>query len=212
MQLTERLKLLGLRRFSQRVLAAVFRSRAYLLYSRNCAGATMPDPLPGETFRVLTADNLAEMQTVVDGLLSLSADNAEYIADIRRRHVIGFIIEFDDTVAHYGYVFLRNKTACILGLDDKTALVGNAFTVPTYRGKSAQPRSVKARASLARDAGYERILAETSPDNLASQRGMTKGGMQLLGRMDLLVAISVLVFRWRRPTGFPMIGFCLRAN
>ena len=94
----------------------------------------------------------------------------------------------------------------------KTALIGNAFTVPAYRGKSAQPRSVKARASLAREAGYERILAETSPDNLASQRGMTKGGMQLLGRMDLLVAISVLVFRWRRPAGFPLIGFCLWAK
>jgi RimJ/RimL family protein N-acetyltransferase len=172
----------------------------------------MPDPLPGETFHVLTADNLSGLQTVVERLLSVSPDNAEYVTDIRRRRVIGFIIEFDSTVVHYGYVFLRNKTACILGLDSKTALIGNAFTVPAYRGKSAQPRSVKARASLARAGGYERILAETSLDNLASQRGMTKGGMQLLGRMDLLLAISILVFRWRRPAGFPIFGFCLRAN
>lgn len=212
MKLTERQNMLGIRRFARRVLWVFFRNRAHLLYCRNCTDATMPDPLPGETFHVLTADNLPELSKVVERLLSVSSDSAEYIADIRRRRVVGFVIEFDSDVVHYGYVFLRNKTACILGLDNKTALIGNAFTVPAYRGKSAQPRSVVARASFARDAGYERILAETSPDNLASQRGMIKGGMRQLGRMDLIVVFTMLVFRWRRPMGFPAIGFCLRAH
>jgi len=169
----------------------------------------MPRPLPGEVFHVLTTDDLRAQQRVVDALLMLSSDNAEYLHDIQRGRVIGFVIEFEQTLVHYSYLFLRNKNACILGLDVNTALIGNAFTVPIYRGKGAQARSVKARASLAHGAGYQSILAETSPDNVASQRGMLKGGMRLLGRMDLWVALTMFVFRRRKPAGFSPLGVCL---
>ena len=67
-----------------------------------------------------------------------------------------------------------------------------------------------ARAALAGEHGFERIAAETAPDNLASQRGMSKGGMKLLGRMDLVVVLNVLVLRLRRPKGFKPAAFCLR--
>lgn len=210
MQLIDRLRLLGLRQFTKRLLSALFRSRAYVLFSRDCEDAVMPEPLPGEAFHVLSAHNLIEKQTLLEALLSVSHENAEYVEDIRRHRILGFVIEFEQEVAHYGYLFLRNKTACILGIDSKTALIGNAFTVPGYRGKGAQPRSVRARAALARENGYRTILAETNPDNAASQRGMAKGGMQLVGRMDLFVVCSFLVARWRRPAGFPLIGFCAR--
>jgi RimJ/RimL family protein N-acetyltransferase len=168
----------------------------------------MPEPAEGESFRTITRENLAEMQPVVEALLAVSGSTAEYVADIRRGRIVGFVILYQDEVVHYSFLFLRNKTACILGLDRHSALIGNAFTIPGYRGRRAQPRSVKARCHLAREAGYERIVAETSPDNLASQKGMQKGGMLLLGRMDLALALTIFVFRWRRPSGFRLWGLC----
>lgn len=169
----------------------------------------MPDPLQGEVFHVLTRDNLKEKRALVDRLIATAPYNRGYVADIRRGLIVGFIIEADRRIVHYGYLFLRNRMACILGMRGATAVIGNAFTVPDYRGKSAQSRSVMARSCLAGQAGFETIAAETSPDNHASQRGMSKAGMQRIGRMDVVVVLSILVLRWRRPAGFPMVGFCL---
>ena len=59
--------------------------------------------------------------------------------------------------------------------------------------------------------GYRFIAAETSPENRASQRGMHKGGMSLIGRLELAVILNCLIIRWQRPSGISMFGFCLRS-
>lgn len=198
-----------MRALTKRALKHVFRARAYVIFSRDCRDAVMPSPLDGEVFSVLTRENLADSASVAAALLALSGENAEYLADIRRGRIVGFVISYHGKVVHFSYLFLRNKTACILGLDGRTALIGNAYTTPAYRGKGAQARSVKARAWLAHNAGFDRIAAETDVDNLASQAGIKKGGMQMEGRMDVAVFMRAVVIRRRRPAGFAPWGLCI---
>ncbi|PTD96778.1 GNAT family N-acetyltransferase [Pseudothauera lacus] len=192
------------------IAARILRMRSHLLYECACAGAAMPALQEGEHFHVLSAGSLPGQEALAKMLLAAAADNAAYLEDVRRGRVIALLISRDGELAHYSYLFLRNKTACLLGLGSGTALVGNAWTAPRFRGQGLQARAVQARAALAGEHGFERIAAETSPDNLASQRGMSKGGMRLLGRMDLIVVLSVLVLRLRKPAGFRLVAFCLR--
>ncbi len=199
----------SLRRLMRRLSGLVFRLSSDILFVLDCRDSSMPKPEPGEAFVVLEQKNLANSQRVSDALLRVSSENAEYLDDIRRRRIVGFVLMRGDQVVHFSYLFLENKTACILGLDRGTALIGNAYTVPSYRGKRAQPRSVHARAWLACRHDFKLIVAVTSLDNLASQKGMENGGMKRAGRMETVVLLNVFVIRWRRPAGFPLLGFCL---
>lgn len=194
-----------------RIADKLVRTHTFMVFAAPCRDAAFPLAGPGEQLCVLRQGNLADNAAVCAALVALNPSNAEYIADIRRGWIIGFVIVRGGTVVHASYLFLKNKTACILGLRPDTALMGNAFTVPAYRGQGCQPRSVAARAALAREAGFERVAAETSPDNVASQRGLQKAGMRLTGRLDLVVLLNVLVIRWRRPPGVALLGLCLRA-
>lgn len=196
----------------KRLVPRVFRKNSYLIFSRDCEGAGYPRRAEGEVFHVLTARNLVGSKAIVDALLAVAKGNAPYLEDVRRGKIIGFLILRDGQLVHYSYLLLKNRTLCILGAAWGGALIGNVFTVPEYRGKRCQPRAVDACAALAREAGFVRVIAETSLDNIASQKGMTTGGMTLLGRMDLVVLFSCIVIRWRRPPGFRMLGFCLNAD
>lgn len=189
----------------------VFRTHHYLVFERDCEGGPCPVLHEGESAFVIDAENLDEHADVVNAVQRLAGDAADYFKDVRAGKVVALIIQYQGEVVHYSYVFLRNKSACILGLSKHTALIGNAFTVPAYRGKGCQSRSVALRAAIAAGRGFTAVAAETSPDNVASQRGLQNGGMRLAGRLDLVVILNSLVIRWRRPPGVPAFGFCLRA-
>lgn len=200
-----------MKRAIEKLRRRVFRAHHYLVFERDCEVSGRPALLEGESVFVIDAEKLDEYADVVNAVERLAADAADYFKDIRAGKVVALVIVSQGEVVHYSYVFLRNKSACILGLNKDTALVGNAFTVPAYRGKGCQPRSVALRAAIAAERGFARIAAETSPDNVASQRGLQKGGMRLVGRLDLVVIMNSLVLRWRRPPEFALLGFCLRA-
>jgi hypothetical protein len=141
-------------------------------------------------------------------MIELNQENSNYIEDVRRGLMTGVIVECSGTLVHYGFLYKQNRTACLLGLPRGAALIGNSFTIQDYRGRGCQGRSVLARALAAREAGFSRIFAETSIENVDSGKGLSKAGMVHLGRMDLIVIARVFVIRWRRPSGFPVFGFC----
>lgn len=192
-----------------RTVARIFRSRGYVLFERSCADGVFPDPVAGDTYLVLRYDNLAQNEVICTALLAMNESNAEYLEGVRQRYIIGFVVMRNEKLVHASYLFIKNKTACILGLQPGTGLIGNDFTLPEYRGRGYQAQSVMARAALAYDSGFKYVVAETSLDNIASQRGLQKGGMHLIGRMDLVVILNILVLRWRRPPGFALIGICI---
>ena len=194
------------------LLPKLYRARAYTILEAECSSVASPRATDDEQFVVLNASNVHAHRDVCEALLELGGDVADYLEDLRRGRVVAFVILRAGVVEHYSYVFVKNKTACILGLGNGTALIGNDFTVSSYRGRGCQSRSVGARAEIARNHGFLRVVAETSPENMASQRGLQKGGMRLAGRMDLVVILNTVVIRWRRPAGYPLLGFCLRTR
>jgi hypothetical protein len=146
---------------------------------------------------------------VAEQVVCLSADNREYLEAIPRGEAEGLAVLCDGKVVHYAFLMYRNKTACLLGFGKKSGLVGNAFTIGPYRGRGCQARSVAARIKMAEQAGLDRVISETSYDNIASQHGLRKGGMKLLGKIEFVVLLNVLVVRYRRPDkSIRRVGLC----
>lgn len=192
-----------------KILRRLIRVHKYMLYKAPCdqlASSTLADR---ESVVVLDATSLALHAETVAALKMLASDASDYLSDVEAGRVVALVISVDGQIVHYSYVFVQNKSACILGLDRDTALIGNAFTAPDYRGKGCQSRSVGLRAAIAKARGFSFVAAETSPGNVSSQRGLQKGGMRFVGRLDLLVLLNCLVVRWRRPRGVPVFGVCL---
>ncbi|WBX86007.1 GNAT family N-acetyltransferase [Sphingosinicella microcystinivorans] len=195
-----------------RLVSKLFRAKSHLIFEADCSQFPYPNPRDGEQFLVIDDKNIESHRDICAALLKIDRDAQDYLKDVKRGKVAAFIILNEGEIVHCSYVFFENKTACILGLPGTSALIGNAFTVPSYRGRGCQPRSVAARASIARAENFARVVAETSPDNARSQSGLRKAGMRLAGRMDMFVILNVLVIRWRRPSDYPLFGFCIRAR
>jgi len=199
----------GLLGFAGKLLSLAYRRRAYVLFELDCKAAAFPAMAEGERVELITARNIERDGFVESSLVALNAENADYLDDVARDRAVGLVVLSEGRVVHHGFLFKKNRTACLLGLRSSAALIGNAFTIAAYRGQGCQARSVQTRACLARDEGFRSVVAESSPDNLASQGGMRKAGMHLLGPLDIVVLLNCLVIRWRRPQGFRLFGICL---
>ena len=190
------------------LLAQVLMIRRHQLYELDCRNSPAAQDVADETIVLVSSASLDDFPVLVAQLIDLNRENGKYLEDIARDRMVGILVEYQGRLVHYGFFYKRNRMACLLGLPDGGALIGNSFTTREYRGRGCQGRSVLARALVARQAGFSRIFAETSIDNIASGRGLVKAGMKHLGRMDLVVIARVLVVRWRRPEGFPLLGLC----
>jgi hypothetical protein len=184
------------------------RIQKHLVYSTACTAAPEPEWLAGEKTFISSHRN-PWAQALCDEVLAISGENAEYLQAILDGEAEGLAVVRDGTLVHYGFLMHRNKTACLLGFDKSVGLIGNAFTIPSYRGRGCQIRSVTGRINMAQQAGLERVISETEYANTASQRNIVKGGMSFLGRIELLVVLNVLVIRYKRPAkSIPLFGFC----
>lgn len=208
-RLVESLTQRGVATTLRRILRVVVRSRTHLLYERRCDDGAFPTLKDGEQVILLTQGNLAQQEPLCDELVAMNPENADYLDDVRKDCVVGVVFVKAARIVHHAFVFKRNRTARLLGLPPTAALIGHAFTDPHYRGRGCQGRSLEVRTWVAAQAGFDRVIAETSLDNVASQRGMEKGGMRLMGRIDLIVLLNCVVLRWRRPDGFSMFDVCL---
>lgn len=199
----------GLRGLLRRTARAIWRQRAFELYGLDCRSAQLPeDKLGTLRFEILTEANLGALSALLDQALAANPETQDYFDDIRKGRVVGVLAHDRGRLVHYSFLFKRNKTACLLGLPRTAALVGNAFTFPDSRGLGVQGASLRVRASVAAQEGFLSIVAETAPENLASQRGMARGGMVHIGRLNLVVVLNCLVIRWRRPEKFRLCGVC----
>lgn len=185
------------------------RTQSHLLFSAPIQDVVTQFDTNHLEFVTISTQNVLQHRVLIDALIALNPDNTHYIADIEKDKITGLVVLEGRQVVHYGFVFKSNKTADFLGLQPGTALIGNSFTTPAHRGQGLQARSVCARAAIARRHGFAAIAAETSPENHASQRGLIKSGLKLQGRMELLIVLSCLVIRWRRPAGVPLLGLSL---
>jgi len=157
---------------------------------------------------VIEASSMLERQAQVSSIEGFNRDNAAYLRDVSQGRAIGLLVYSSGEPVHYGFVLLKNRTACLLGLPRKAALLANSYTVPQYRGNGCQGRSVATRAIAAMAAGYSTVYAETCPDNLSSQRGLARAGMKHLGRCRMLRLMRFFVIRLSRPPGVRFFGIC----
>lgn len=189
---------------------AVWRRQAHDVFDMDAPGASHLDlQFQSVCFEVVNADSCDRLSALAAQAISWDADVRDYLVDIRRGRAIGLFGHTDGRLVHYAFILIQNKTAAILGIGAERALIGNAFTVPDCRGRGLQGRSVALRAAIARELGFSGVAAETHPTNLASQRGLLRGGMAHFGRMELIVLLNCIVLRWRRPAGFALLGLCI---
>ena len=187
----------------------LIRTQSHLLFFAPISDVANSFETDDLEFVTISTQNVLQYQALTDALIALNPDNTHYIADIHKDKIAGLAVLERGRVIHYAFVFKSNKTADFLGLQPGTALIGNSFTTPAHRGQGLQVKSVCARAAIARLHGFAAIAAETSPENHASQRGLIKSGLKLQGRVELLIVLSCLVIRWKRPAGVPLLGFSL---
>lgn len=191
------------------LLSLVLRRQSHVLF-RLSVDDLPPVAAPPDIEAVeINMRNFEELETLRSKVVALNAENAAYFDDVRHGKAFGLALVAGNEVIHYSFVFIRNKTACLLGLGADCALIGNAFTLPSHRGRGLQAYSARRRACMARDAGFDSIASETAPDNVASQRGLEKAGMKRAGRAELLVLLNCVVVRYQRPAGFRLLGLCL---
>ncbi len=192
----------------RRVLGLCLSFRSHVIAQLCCNALPPLELLPEEELVVVDKPTLDRHSQICEQLLGFNRTNKAYLNDIALGRIEGVFILVDQRIVHYGFLMKRNRNRCLLGLPADAALIGHAYTVRSYRGRGCQARSVLARAHLAKAAGFTAIYAETSPDNLASQRGLIKAGMRMLGRLELIVVVRCLVIRWRRPPGFQAVNWC----
>jgi len=191
-------------------MSRVVRRQSHVLFHAGVADLEPGAAPPGVRAVEINAENFAEMASIRSKVTALNAQSAAYFDDVRLGKAFGLALVRDGEVVHYAFLFVRNKTARMLGLPAGCALMGNAYTIRSQRGRGLQGYSARCRARIAKNAGFESVASETSPANRASQRGLEKAGMKRVGRVELLVLLNCIVVRHQRPRGLGRLGLCLR--
>lgn len=192
----------------------IWSHRWHVLFRLDCssASASRSAEIPGgDAITVSTLDraSYAQQSALRSDLLTLNPANADYLLDVESGRAIAVLIHSDNRLVHHGFLFIHNRTHRILGLPRDTALIGHAFTVPEFRGRGLQALSIQARARAARLAGFDFVCAETDLDNIRSQRGMSKAGMEKLGEVEIVRLFWGFIIRPKRPPGFSLLGLVI---
>jgi hypothetical protein len=174
------------------------RVQRHQVFTAHCTKTREPDWLPGEQVCFSSRERTWD-QVVSKQIVSLSADNSDYLEAVSRGEAEGLAVVCEGNVVHYAFLLHRNKMVRLLGFSKEIGLVTNAFTLERYRGRGAHARSVAARIRMAEQSGFDQVISETSYDNAASQRGLVKGGMKPFGSVEFVVLLNVLVIRYKRP-------------
>lgn len=128
----------------------------------------------------------------------------EYLAAVARGEAALVLILCDEAPAHYAFLLRESRTVAVLGEEPgAVALIGNAYTWPAHRGRGLHPYGVYRRGRLARRLGYAGAASETARGNVASQRGLTKGGFRWAGTVWVAVLANRLALGWSSARSFP---------
>ena len=182
---------LGTLRFLAR---RILRFQRHLLFRFDADGARhSPRRLRGYRFLTVTPERYEVQSSLFPDQFDAiaKAGGAEYLEGVVKGEAVLVLVLYGRAPAHYGYLMLRSRTLSLLGQDRECgALVGNAFTWPEYRGFGLQTYSAYRRGATAGRLGCERVISETAPDNIASQRGLAKGGFMPAGEVAVLVVLN----------------------
>ncbi len=147
---------------------------------------------PCEVLYLITDDDLRRQHHY---LQVLPTGGEEYLDGIRSGNTRGLLLLLDDTPAHWAFVMRASRTSTLLGFERDALLLGNDFTLPAFRQRGLQTRSVRLRLQEAKRWGAAHAVAETAMENDFSARGLTRGGMRELGSVTVCVVLNHFVIR-----------------
>ena len=184
-----------------------FRVQQHMVFEHDLSNIPSVDwPVGVEVITLITAQDVTS--EIYAELVDLASDNTDYLNDIKRGNCIGLVVRQDSKIVHFAFIMRGSRTLCLLGLPSNAALLGNAYTLPEFRGNGYQTRSIRQRIKLASQQNFIIAYSETSPDNYTSQRGIKRGGMLFKGSIILIVIMNIFVIRWRSSYKTPLFSIC----
>ena len=184
-----------------------FRVQQHMVFEHDLSNVPSVDwPLGVEVVPLITAQDVTS--EIYAELVNLASDNTDYLNDIKRGSCIGLVVRQDNKIVHFAFVMRGSRMLCLLGLPSNAALLGNAYTLPEFRGRGYQTRSITQRIKLASQQNFIIAYSETAPDNYTSQRCIKRGGMLFKGSIILIVIMNIFVIRWRSSYKAPTFSIC----
>lgn len=104
-------------------------------------------------------------------------------------------ITWKNVVVSAGVVLHGSPQCSILGLPEKSILIGHCITSEDHRRKSLYSSAISNTIHYLRNRGNCSIFMETRLDNIASQRGILKAGLKHWKIVDARILFRSIVFR-----------------
>lgn len=192
-----------------RLLRRIFRRQSHYIFHADCKHAAVVQwPKDEQVVRFSRINPLS--RELHDQALHLLPNSRQYMDAVTQGEAEGLLVCVGGQIVHSAYLMFANKTTRLLGFDRSWGLLGNSFTMTHHRGRGCQARSTSERIAMAAAAGLPAVVSETSPDNLASQRGLQRGGMRYLGQVRFFVILNIFVIRTQRiGLNVPFFSLCL---
>jgi len=152
---------------------------------------------PTERFRIVDAGNLeAELDPALEEFLG-GPSAVENLRGIRNGDLL-FLVTDDERYVHRGYALRRTRQKHLLGEHEDTPMIAYCYTAPAARGRGLYQHALVAEADHLQAAGFQRVVIETDPSNIASQKGILAAGFAYEREVRAWIFLNLLVVRVTR--------------
>jgi hypothetical protein len=176
----------------------MFRREIHWIYSIDAGRALAAIAWkPTERFRIVDARNLeAELNPALEEFLG-GASAFENLCGVRKGDLL-FLVTDEGQYVHRGYSLRKTRQKKLLGEQEDTPMIAYCYTAPAARGRGLYQRALVAEADHLQGAGFPRVVIETDPSNIASQKGILAAGFKYEREVRVWILLNSLVVRVTR--------------
>lgn len=180
-----------------------FRISKVLVYSAETQHACHPDEVVGIEFRHIPAEEILAMPEDPDGFAQRQKQRLQRFGE---SYAYGVVV--DGALAHVSWLLPPSAMAkdppCVIQPGDDTMEITACETLPQFRGRGLYVLAIQMLMLVAKSLKVSTVYMKTTSDNVSSQRGIEKAGLQKLGAVILarLPAKSNPII-WRRYRSSP---------
>jgi hypothetical protein len=106
-----------------------------------------------------------------------------------------FVVANGNEYLHRGYVIFKSRRMKMIGEAEGTPFIGYCYTAPIARGRRLYPRTLHAQKCYLQTLGYQRVVVESAPENLASRKGIEAAGFTFAGEVSAWIVLNRFVLR-----------------
>jgi ribosomal protein S18 acetylase RimI-like enzyme len=155
-------------------------STTLLVYAAPTSDVAAPSAQPGLEFRALSAEDLRALRSDDPSFRARQLTRLERFGES-----LAYGVFVDGQIGHVSW--LLPKRAMHLDLphvvranDDEAEITG-CETLPAFRGRGIYGFAIAHLSAILRAQGKRRVFMKTRSDNIASQAGIEKAGLKLMG-------------------------------